>query len=270
MTRTAAYISTLFFALSCGRPVGAQSVDPAEQLKLGRAAMDAHDPAKAIRHFEQADTREGREWLAVALMMESRSASDRYVERAFDAAMRARAAQPSRPPSRAELAAALRPGEMVIAVLTGETSAWAWAFDHDAFVGYPLPSPAEIATDATRIEAYLASGDREGVARIADDLMPALLGPALGRLPQLKRLIFEVDGPLRGIPLGALPAAGDAPLEQQLAVAMAADGALLDAINAESHAEAASFRQPRPAVMVAIAITIGLIAVAVFVRRLIA
>jgi hypothetical protein len=206
----------------------AQGTDEAEQLRLGRAAMAAHDPAAAIAHFERVDTREGRESLAAALMTESRSASDDYVERAFAAAMRARA---EHPPSRVELAAAVRPGEMAIVYLIGET-AWAWAFDRDAFVGYPL-APDAIATAAGRAQSYIDRDDREGVARVADDLMPALLGPAMERLPKLTRIIFVVDGPLRNLPIGVLPAgAGQPPLQQQLAVSIAEHGALLDAIKA--------------------------------------
>ena len=271
MTRGAAAIPAFLIVVWVAGPVFAQHTDDAEPLKLGRAAMAAHDPAEAIRQFEQADTREAREWLAVALMMESRSPSDQYVERAFESAMRARAEPTSPTPSRAELAAAMRPGEMVIAVLIGETSAWAWAFDRDVLIGYPMPAPTDIATAAARVRAYIDSGDREGVERIAEDLMPALLGPALERLPKLKRLIFMMDGPLRGLPIGAFPAGqGHSPLQQELTVSLAGHGELLNAIRAEPSPPTARHWpwQSSPIVMAAIALAILLLAgIAVFLRR---
>src|SRR5215213_10067990 len=99
--RLVVFLSSASFAL-------AQSITQPSQFQLGKAAIDAHDPAAAIAHFEQDESNAGRTWLAVALMMESRSASDRYVERAFDAATRVRADQNERVRSRADLAAALR------------------------------------------------------------------------------------------------------------------------------------------------------------------
>lgn len=249
--------------LAAGRTNNDLDLVAQAQHGLGRAALAAHDPAAAIRHFQQADTREARAWLAVALMMESRSASDQYVERAFDAMLRARTNRPSPPSSRAQLAAAVRPGEAVIAFLIGETSAWAWAFDRDTFIAYPLPAPPEIATAVARVRAYTESGDREGVQRIADDLVPALLGPALGQLPKLRRLIFVVDGPLRDLPIGALPTGEDhSPLQQQIAVTVVEHDAVLDAITAEPAPPAArdaSWRT-RPLVMAAIAVGILLVA----------
>src|SRR6478752_3241836 len=85
-------------------------VSPTE-LELGREIL-AKDPRSAIEHFEQVDSREGREWLAVALMMESRAPSDEYVERAFASAIRARVDRPEQAPARAAMAAALRPGDL--------------------------------------------------------------------------------------------------------------------------------------------------------------
>ncbi len=95
---------------------------------------------------------------------------------------------------------------MVVAFLVGDRHAHAWAFDRDTLVGYPLPPPAEIATAVERINAYVAQQDRAGVQRIADDLMPALLGPVMDRLPTLTRVIFVMDGPLRQLSIGELPA----------------------------------------------------------------
>jgi hypothetical protein len=210
----------------------AQPGTESSQFQLGKAAMDAHDPAAAIAHFEKADGKEARAWLAVALMMESRAPSDRYVERAFDAAARARADQPEHVRSRADLAAALRPGEMVVTFLVGESHAYAWAFDRETLIGYPLPSSAEINTAVERINAYAAQNDRAGVDRIADDLMPALLGPVLDRIPALTRVIFVMDGPLRQLSIGELRVGdGKSNLAQRLPVSTVDDGSLFEAIS---------------------------------------
>ena len=209
----------------------AQPVTERSHFQLGKAAMDAHDPAAAIAHFEQADSKDARAWLAVALMMESRSPSDRYVERAFDAAARARADHPEAVRSRADLAAALHPGDMVITFLLGESHAYAWAFDRDTLIGYPVPPSAEIATAVARVNAYVAQKDRAGVQRIADDLMPALLGPVVDRIPALTRVICVMDGPLRQLSIGELPIGeASSSLDAQLAVSTVDDGALLDEI----------------------------------------
>ena len=246
----------------------AQLVTEGSQFQLGKAAMDAHDPAAAIRHFEKADGKEARAWLAVALMMESRSPSDRYVERAFDAAARARADRPGHVRSRADLAAALRPGDMVVTFLVGERHAYAWAFDRDTLIGYPLPPSVEIATAVERMNAYAAQNDRAGMERIADDLMPALLGPVLDRIPALTRMIFVMDGPLRQLPLGELPIGDRKPsLSQRLSVSTVDDGALFEEIG-----RAPSKPQPQSAwpmaMKVAGAIIIGILLVAgVAVRR---
>lgn len=246
-----------------GWPAGstlAQPVTESSQFHLGIAAMDAHDPAAAIAHFEQVNSKQARAWLAVALMMESRSPSDRYVERAFDAAARARADQPGRVRSRAELAAALRPGDIVVAYLVGERHAYAWAFDRDALIGYPLPPSAEIATAVERLNAYAARKDRAGVQRIADDLVPALLGPVLDRIPALTRVIFVMDGPLRQLSIGELRIGeGAASLSQRLAVSTVDDGSLLDEIGRAPS-------RPRPAwpaiTPIAAAIIVGILVVA--------
>jgi hypothetical protein len=255
--------ASLLFLLLCST-AGSTLAQPASErspLDLGKAAMDAHDPTAAIAHFEQTDSKEGRGWLAAALMMESRSPSDRYVERAFDAATRARADQLDRVRSRAELAAALRPGEMVIVFLVGERHAYAWAFDRHTLLGYPLPPSAEIATAVERVNAYVAQKDRGGVQRIADDLMPALLGPILDRLPALTRLIFVMDGPLRQLSIGEMPAGeGARPLAQRLAVSTVDDASLFDEIG-----RAPSPPQPAGSpttLLVAAAIVMGILLVA--------
>jgi MYXO-CTERM domain-containing protein len=212
---------------------------PSTQFELGRAAMAAHDPTAAIAHFEQVHTTEGFEWLSVALMMESRSPSDQFVERAFEAAQRARLNPPAQLQRRADITAALRPGDMVIAFLVGEAYAYAWAFDRDGFAGYQLPPPAEIATAVDRATGYADTSDRDGLKRIADDLMPSLLGPATDRIPQLTRVMFVADGPLRRLAIGELPAGdSDVPLRERLAVATAEYGSVIEAI---------SRQQPEPA-----------------------
>jgi tetratricopeptide (TPR) repeat protein len=185
-----------------------QEIRDAALTGLGRVALASHDPAAAIRHFERVETREGHHWLAAALMMESRSPSDEYVERAFDAALRARMGLPGDVRPRADIAASLRPGEMVIAFLVGESHAYAWAFERDAFIGYPLPKPGELATAAGRAQTYFDQNDKEGLGRVAENLMPALLGPATDRLPTLQRLIFVPDDTLQGLPFADLPIAG--------------------------------------------------------------
>jgi hypothetical protein len=120
---------------------------------------------------------------------------------------------------------------MVVAFLVGDNHAHAWALNRDALLGYPLPPPAEIATAVERINAYVAQKDRAGVERIADDLMPALLGPVIDRLPTLTRVIFVMDGPLKQLSIGDLPVAdGASSLSQQLAVSIVDDGSLLEEI----------------------------------------
>ena len=257
-------LASILCALLCftASSARAQPVTEGSQFQLGKAAMDAHDPAAAIAHFEKADSKEARAWLAVALMMESRSPSDRYVERAFDAAARARADQPEPVRSRADLAAALRPGDMVMTFLVGESHAYAWAFDRDTLIGYPLQPSAEIATAVERIDAYVAQNDRAGVARIADDLMPALLGPVLDRIPALTRVIFVMDGPLRRLSIGELPIGnGHSSLSQRLSVSTVDDGSLFEEIG-----RAPSTPQPPSAwpmlMRVAGAIIIGILLVA--------
>jgi hypothetical protein len=264
MTRTAAAVTAFLMMFGFVGSIFARAQSDEEQLRLGRAALAARDPAEAIRHFEQAETGEAREWLAVALMMESRSPSDRYVERAFESAMRARARHADQAPDRADLAAAMHPGDLVIAFLIGEAHAYAWAFDRDAFVGYRLPAPAEIATAAARARAYIDAGDRAGVRRIAEDLMPALLGPALERLPKVRRLIVVVDGPLRDLPIGELPAGEDqSPLRQQLAVSVVLEpGALGEAITSrvEQSPQPEPSWQRRPMVIGAIVVAVAMLA----------
>jgi hypothetical protein len=132
---------------------------------------------------------------------------------------------------RAELAAALRPGDLVVTFLVAENHAYAWAFDRDTFLGYPLPPPQEIAVAVERINAYVAKNDRGGVQRIATDLMPALLGPVADRLAALSRVIFVMDGPLRRLSIAALPVDDEtSTLGERVAVATVDDRSLIEEI----------------------------------------
>jgi hypothetical protein len=243
---------------------------PAAELtpfQRGKAAMDAHDPTSAIAHFEQVDTREGRAWLAVALMMEARSPSDQFVERAFDSAARARTDRPKRVRPRKDLAAALRPGEMVVTFLVGDTHAYAWAFDRETLIGYPLPPPAEIVTAVERVNGYIAKKDPAGVARVAEDLVPALLGPVIDRMAALSRVIFVMDGPLRRLPIGELPIAdGASTLSQRMAVSTVEDDSLFDEI-ARTAPSLTKLGWPTGALAAIVAIGLLVVAVVALRRR---
>jgi hypothetical protein len=135
-------------------------------------------------------------------------------------------------------------------------------------IGYPLPPSAEIATAVERINAYAARNDRAGVERIADDLMPALLGPVLDRIPALTRVIFVMDGPLRQLPLGELPIGDRKPsLSQRLSVSTVDDGSLFEEIGRVPPKSQPQSARPM-AMKVAGAIIIGILLVAgVAVRR---
>ena len=240
---------------------------------LGRAALAAHDPLLAIERLEQSaaayeqsgDTSSEAPYrsLTTALMMQSSSPSDQFVERAFDSAARARAGQQARLRPRADLAAALRTGDMIVAVLVGDRHAHAWAFDRSSFIGYPLPPPAEIVTAVERITAYASHDDRAGVQRIADDLMPALLGPVMDRLSTLQRVIMVMDGPLRQLSARDLPLTVRASSGSHLpSVVTTDDGSLFDEIG-RSPSAAPPARWGRPVtVLVASAIAVALLILA--------
>ena len=205
---------------------GNKDIRDAALVGLARVAIAQRDPVSAIRHVEQVDSKEGRRWLAVALMMESRGASDEYVRRAFDTAERARLDRPQDARPRADIAAALGPGEMMIVFLAGETHAYAWAIARDAFIGYALPPPAEIVVAADRARVYADQNDAAGLRRIAEDVMPGLLGPVMDRLPQLNRLILVPDETLRRFPLAAMPVRRGQPP----AISIIDNGPLTDAV----------------------------------------
>ena len=65
--------------------------------------------------------------------------------------------------------------------------------------------------------------------RIADDLMPALLGPVVDRIPTLTRVIFVLHGPLQQLSIEELPVGeGRASLSERLAVSVVDDESLFD------------------------------------------
>ena len=132
---------------------------------------------------------------------------------------------------------------MVVAVLVGDRHAHAWAFDRSSFIGYPLPPPAEIVTAVERIAAYASQKDRAGVQRIADDLIPAVLGPVMDRLSMLKRVILVMDGPLRQLSAGDLHLAVRASSGSDLpSVVTVDDGALLTRLGDRHQRRRRSFR----------------------------
>ena len=107
-----------------------------------------------------------------------------------------------------------------------------------------------------------------GVQRIADDLMPALLGPVLDRLPTLTRTIFVMDGALRDLPIGELPFGDGASLSQRLPIAIVDDGALLDEIGrAPSPAPPALAAWPMPVLVTSAAVAILIVAAVAALRR---
>ena len=251
---------------SIARSALAQTPAPSE-FELGKAAMDAHDPTAAIRHFERAEGKASRSWIAVALMMESRSPGDEYVQRAFDAAAQSRANRPERLRSRSDLAAALHPGDAIVTFLIGEQHAYAWALDRDTLIGYPLPRPDGIATAVERVKGYVAQNDREGVQRIADDLVPALLGPLFERVPSLTRVTFVMDGPLRTLPILELLSTDTAPGIERLAVSIADDESLFDEIQRPPTPRESPRREwPRLALLVGAA-AIAIAAISLLARR---
>ena len=153
--------------LDCGFQHSRSPSQNIRRSELGKAAMVRAIPPQRSRISSRPTARKASAWLAVALMMESRSPSDRYVERAFAPRRKPGLISLSAYERRADLAAALHPGDMVITFLVGERHAYAWAFDRHTLIGYPLPPSAEIAAAVERVNAYVAQKDRAGVQRIA-------------------------------------------------------------------------------------------------------
>lgn len=256
--------------LALGRRTGSLEDEWKAQFGLGRAALVAHDPDTAIAHLEQAVTVierlratvpaeelraaylsrrvEAHEWLASALMMQSASPSDAYVERAFNVAERARvraladllsegraqrrADQPAPAPTirtREAIAASLAPGEVLIEYLVGEEHAYGWALSREGLIGFDLPSPADLDAGVRQALAYIDADDREGLRRLGEDLTPSLLGPVIVRLGTIKRIVFVPDGPLQRLPFAALPVfeGHSAYLAQRVAISTAGSGSLL-------------------------------------------
>ena len=279
--------------LDMGRRRNSPEDEWVAQLGLGRSALIAHDPETAIGHLEQAVTLierlrttipaqelraaylsrrvEAHEWLTSALMMQSRSPSDAYVERAFNIAERARvraladllaegrakrrSSQKVEAPiarTRAEIAGMLGPGEVLLEYLVGGEFAYGWALTNDRLVGFELPPPAKLEAAVRQALAYIDKDDREGLARIGADLTPQLLGPVADQLPSLRRIIFVADGPLQRLPFAALPIGAAGYLVQRVAVSTVGSGSLLDLLKREHTARgvlalastSASNRQP--------------------------
>lgn len=266
----AAARSTYTQILEIGRKRGSPEDEWKGQLGLGRAALAAHDPAAAIPHLQQAaaiveqlrttvpaqELRaaylsrrvEAHEWLVAALMMQSGSASDRYVEEAFNVAERARvraladllaegharrrSGTPAAPPqarTRTAIAAELGPRELLLEYLVGEQRGYGWALTRDNFVGFPLPEPAALAESVQRVLDYIDHNDGEGLHRVGPDLASALLGPVSDHLDQFDRIIVVADGPLQRLPFAALPMPGDSGLylAHRAAISTVGSGSLL-------------------------------------------
>jgi CHAT domain-containing protein len=247
------------------------------QFGLGRAALVTRDPETAIGHLERAvsiieqlrasvpaqELRaaylsrrvEAHEWLTAALMMQSSSPADRYVEQAFNVAERARvraladllaegrakrrANQPVAAPrarTRQEIAANLGPRDLLIEYLIGADHAYAWAVTRDSFVGFELPSPAELDDSVRRALGRIDADDREQLQLMADDLTPVLLGPAMSKLDSIDRIIFVPDGPLQRLPFAALPLPGGRYLAQRVAISTVGSGSLLEMLKPDARA----------------------------------
>ena len=121
---------------------------------------------------------------------------------------------------------------MVFAYLVEDRYAYAWAIDQKAVVGYPLPPPDQLAPAAEAASGYARRDDHDGLRRVGDELMSSLLGPVTSRLPQLRRVVFVLDGPLAQLPIDRLPPDADAtPLNETVATTTVSDYAqVIDAL----------------------------------------
>ena len=239
------------------------------QFGLGRSALVAHDPGTAMVHLDRAVTVierlrttvpaqelraaylsrrvEAHEWLTTALMMQSASPADHFVEQAFNVAERARVraladllaegrakrrgGQPAEAPSartRQQIAANLGPRDLLIEYLVGAEHAYAWAVTGDSFVGFELPAPAALDESVRRMLTRIESDDRDELQIMAEDFTPSLLGPAVSKLGSIDRIIFVPDGPLQRLPFAALPLPGGQYLAQRVAISTVGSGSLLD------------------------------------------
>ena len=99
-------------------------------------------------------------------------------------------------------------------------------------MGYPLPPPAQLAPAADAAHGYATRGDEEGLRRVGDELMSSLLGPVTLHMPQVRRIVFVLDGALNQLPIERLPPDADAPpLNETIATATVSDYAqLIDAL----------------------------------------
>lgn len=215
-------------------------------------------PAQELRAAYLARRVEAHEWLAASLMLLSRSPTDQFVEDAFNVAERARVRaladlmaearsrrrpeQPAAPPARAlrraEVAARLGPGDALLEYLVGEQDAFGWLLTRDELIGFRLPAPKELDADVRTALALIAGDDRAALRQLGERLTPALLGPALGRLAGIRRLIIVPDGSLQRLPFAALPIPGrkEAYLAQHATTATVGSGSLLGALADRSRA----------------------------------
>ena len=226
---------------------------PSPHLAAGHAALAVHDPTRAMTEFEQDDSRAGRAWLAVALMMESRAPSDAFVVRAFDAAAESRSMDRANAPRAATIQAQLQAGDMVVAYLLEDRYGYAWAIDRSTVIGYPLPPPDQLRPAAEAAHGYAERNDTDGLRRVGDELMSSLLGPVTSRLGQVRRVVFALDGALTQLPIDRLPPDADAaPLNETIATTTVSDYTkLIDALHQPVDRPATS--KGRPAGTVAIA-----------------
>jgi CHAT domain-containing protein len=210
-------------------------------------------PAQELRAAYLARRVEAHEWLAAALMTLSKSPTDSFVEAAFNVAERARVRAladllaegrsrrtanhpliaPPRARTRVEMAAALGPRDALIEYLVGEQHAFAWLLTRDELIGFRLPSPKSLDTDVRLALALIESDDRAGLRELGDRLTPALLGPLLSRLPQLRRILVVPDGPLQRLPFAALPVPGipSTYLAQHVVSSTVGSGSLLEMLD---------------------------------------
>jgi tetratricopeptide (TPR) repeat protein len=188
---------------------------------LGRTALKAHDPQTAITHLQRAveiaEQSPGSgadapyEFLVAALMMQSASPDDAYVERAFNAAAHR---------TRAEVGSTLENGQAYVQYLVGDEHAYGWLLTRERMTGFELPPPADLEADVAAAAQYAQDRDRDGLDRISEDFAPAVLGPVIHALPSLSKIMIVPDGVLQRLPFGALRI-DDRYLAERVAVSVA-------------------------------------------------
>jgi tetratricopeptide (TPR) repeat protein len=205
---------------------------------------------------------EPHEWLVSSLMLLARGPSDPFTERAFEVAERARVRtladltveararpQPEQPAPplprarpRAEIAARLGPGDAMLEYLVGERDAFGWLLTRTELIGFRLPPPQSLDASVRSALDLIARDDRHAWRQLGEELTATLLGPALDRLHNIRRLIIVADGPLQRLPFAALPVPGEhAYLAQKLTTATTSSGSLLGALVPAMDARASVF-----------------------------